>query len=89
MLTGTEGLSGCCMVLLCRISLGDGIFGPIWVDCRSRSRSSRDVQTSWLVLRVVFECLDLPLYEVIGPGEVGGGGDVGNILMLKKFLEIF
>ena len=51
-LTGVDGLPGHCIILLCIISVGEGIFGSMGVDCRS-SRSSSNVLASWLVLRVV------------------------------------
>ena len=70
---GIDGFPGHCMGLLHRISLGEGIFEPMGVDCRSRSRSSRDILAAWLVLREVLNILTChsmkPLDTVSGRGR--------------------
>ena len=53
MLTGVNGYQGNWMVLLCRVSQGDGMLGPMGVDCRSRNRSSNNLPASCVVLSVV------------------------------------
>ena len=59
-LMGIEHLPGHWIVLLCKISLGEDIFGLIGVDCRSRSRSSKEAGAEGGT-----EHLDLQLYKAI------------------------
>ena len=60
-LMGLDDVHGHCVILLCRISLGKGIFAPMGVDCRSSRRSSWDVPVSWLVLTYLTCCSMKPL----------------------------
>ena len=55
--TDWEGLPGHCMVLLCRISCGDGILGPMGVDQRSSRTDSRDFFAGMAVLSAVLMVL--------------------------------
>ena len=71
MLMDVEGFPGQCMVLLCRISLEEGIFRLIGVDHRSRSRSSRDVLASWLVLKAVLNVLTCHFMRLLDQGKWG------------------
>ena len=57
--------------MLLRISLGEGIFGPIGVDCRSSRRSSIDLPASWVVLRVFFRVLTCLLMNLLEWGKCG------------------
>ena len=54
MLTGVKGLPGYWMVLLCRISHGEGMLGLMGLDHRSRRRSSSDLPVSCVVFSMVF-----------------------------------
>ena len=67
---GLEGLPGCWMFRLCRISLCEGIWGPIGVEHRLRSRVLR----GWFWLLSGLGCFDLPLYEAVRLGVMGRGG---------------
>ena len=71
MSTSIEGFPVYCMVLLCRISLRERIFGPIGVDPRSRSRSSKGVLESWLVLRAVLSILTCYSIKSLDEGKWG------------------
>ena len=68
---GIEGFPGWFMVLLCTISLREGIFGVIGVHHRSRSRSSKDVLASWLVLRAVLSVLTCCSMKLLDWGKWG------------------
>ena len=57
MSTGVEGLLGCWRVLLCRISWGEGMLGPMGVDCRSRRSYLSDLPASCVVLRMALMVL--------------------------------
>ena len=70
MLNWVDGLPECWIILLWRISLGEGIFGPIGVDCRS-SRSLIDLPASWVVLRVVYRVLTYLLMNQLDWGKCG------------------
>ena len=70
--TGCEGLPGHCMVLLCRISHGDGILGPMGVDQRSSRAVSRNFLDGKVVLSAV---LMVPTCLSIKPLDLGKCGD--------------
>ena len=73
MLTGWEGLPGCCMVLLCRISHGAGMFGPMGVDLRSSRTDSRGFLAGRAVLRavlMVLTCLSMKPFDLGKWGEL-------------------
>ena len=69
--TGVDGLPGHWIVLLWRIPLGKGIFGPIGVDCKSSRRSPTDLPASWVVLRVVFKVLTSLSINPLDQGKCG------------------
>ena len=62
---GVDGLPGCWIVWLWRISLGIGIFRPMGVDCKSSRRSLMDRSVSWVVLRMVFRVLTCHSMKVL------------------------
>ena len=71
MLTSVEGLLGCWKVLLCRISLGEGMLGPIGVQCRSRRSFSSDLPKSWVVLSAFLMVLTCHLMKPLDIGKWG------------------
>ena len=76
------------MDLLWRISHGDGIFGPIGMELRSRRTDSRGFLAGKAVLRVSLNHSDLFLNESIRPGEVWGGGVMGYVMAHEKLCEV-
>ena len=68
---GCEGLLGCMIVLLCRISQGEGMLGLIGVDLRSSSTVSR----AFLAGRVLFSTVIMVLFwcsmKPLDLGKVG------------------
>ena len=65
---GCEGCPGQSLVLLCRISLGDGRCGPMGIDLRLRRRSLRDLPEEFAVAKAVLIVLICHSYEAIGFG---------------------
>ena len=67
MFTGWLGLLGHWNVLLCRISLGEGMLGPIGVNQRSSRTSSTGFFDAWAVLSTVFmvhTCHSMKLFDL-------------------------
>ena len=71
MSVGLEGLPGNWMVWFCRISLWEGIWELIGIDCRSRSMSLRRVLMSLLVLRAVLIILTCHSVKLLDWGKWG------------------
>ena len=71
MLTGVDGLPGHWMVLLCKISMAEGILGLMGVDCRSRRRSSSDLPAFCIVFRAVFRVLTCQSMKPLYWGKCG------------------
>ena len=84
MSTGVNGLPRHWMVLLCRISWGEGILGMMGVDHRSRKRSSIDLPVSWVVLSAVFRIFTWHSMKLFGSGKVWGRCGVVNVLLLQE-----
>ena len=63
--TGIKGLSGCWIMQLWSISLGDGMLGAIDVDCSSSRMVSRDVLSILGSAECSLQHLHLLLYETI------------------------
>ena len=82
--TGIEGFPGYWKVLLCRILWDEGMLGPMGVDCRSRRSSFSDLPASCVVLTMVLIVLTLTFNVSIGPGEVGGRGDMVYVMALQE-----
>ena len=61
MLTGSDGIPGHWIVLLCRISSGKGKLGPIRVDLRS----SRTVSSGFLAGRAVLSAVFIVLIDIL------------------------
>ena len=71
MLTGYEGLPGHIIVLLCRISLGEGMLGLIGVNLRCSRTVSRGFMAGKAVLSTVFMVLTWHLMKPLDLGKLG------------------
>ena len=69
---GWEGCPGQSCVLLCNISLGEGIWGPCGVDLKLRRRSLRDLPEELAVSKAVLIVL---ICHSIKPFDLGQWGD--------------
>ena len=68
---GWEGCPGLSWFLLCKISLGQGRWGPISVDLKLRRRSLRDLPADLAVSKAV---LIVSICLSIKPFNLGSGG---------------
>ena len=64
-------LPGLGMVLLCRISCGAGILGPIGMDQRSNRTASKDLFAGKVVLSTVLMVLTCLSMKPLGLGKCG------------------
>ena len=74
MFTGWLGLAGHRNILLCRISQGEGMLGPIGIDLRSSRMSSRGFFAAWAVLSALLMVLTCCSMKPLDLGKVGRCG---------------
>ena len=84
-LTGWEGLPGHWMVLLCRISCGAGILGPIGVDWRSNRTVLRDLFAGKTVLSAVLMVLTCLSIKPLDLGKCGEDGMMLYAVVHEEF----
>ena len=78
MLTGELGLPGHCTVLLWRISLGEGMLGPIGVEHISSNRCSKVSQEKLSMVLMVQTLHSIKLLDL----RKWGGSDVVSVMVL-------